>query len=351
MSPAVTLSPGNFCWFELAALDQEAAKKFYQSVFGWSVDDQPMGPTEKYSIFRVDGKDVAAGYTMRAEQRSMGMPPNWAIYVLVADADKVAARAKQLGATIHAEPFDVMDSGRMSVIQDPTGASFCIWQPKKSAGVGLKGEQGTVTWADLSTTDQAKAAKFYGDLFGWKMLGGDNKPAKPGDYVHIVNGHDYIGGIQPPAHRDPAMPSHWLLYFAVNDADATIKKVSSLGGRTIMPMMTMGEARKYAVLADPQGAVFAIVQELGGKETNAMPKAEAKTAPKPAPKPAKPAAKPAPKSAPKPAPKAKPKAAKKPAKKAKPAKRAAPKAAKKSKPTKKAKKATKKSTKKGARKR
>jgi uncharacterized protein len=329
MSPAAKLVPGSFCWFELATLDQEAAKRFYQSVFGWAADDQPIGPTEKYSMFRINGHDVAAGYTMRAEQKTQGVPPNWMVYVLVADADKTAARARQLGATIHAEPFDVMDSGRMSVIQDPVGAMFCIWQAAKHAGVGLKGDHGTAVWVDLSTPDQTRSGKFYSDLFGWKMTEGKSmKPAKPGDYFHIVNGTEFIGGIQPGTHRDPNAPSSWLTYFDVADADGTVKQVKSLGGRVIMPTMAMGDVRKFAVLADPQSAVFAIVQELGGQETSAKPKPAEGAAPK--------------KAVAKKATKAKARRAK-PVKKSKPAK----KAARKSKP---AKASAKRSAKKPARK-
>jgi predicted enzyme related to lactoylglutathione lyase len=276
MSPATKPVPGSFCWFELATLDQTAAKRFYQSVLGWSVEDQPMGPSEMYSLFRINGKDVAAGYTMRAEQKAQGVPPNWMVYVLVSSVDKSAAKAKTLGATVHVEPFDVMDAGRMSVIQDPVGATFCIWQPNKSQGAGLRGEHGTAVWVDLSTPDQVKSGKFYSDLFGWKMVGENMNPAKPGDYYHIVNGTDFIGGIQPATHRDPKTPPFWLTYFDVADADATVKQVASLGGKVIMPTMAMGDVRKFAVLADPQGAVFALVQDLGGKESSATPKPIAK---------------------------------------------------------------------------
>lgn len=283
MSPATTPVPGSFCWFELATSDQAAAKRFYQSVFGWSVEDQPIGPNEMYSLFRIGGKDVAAGYTMRAEQKMQGVPPNWMVYVLVTNADRATARAKQLGATVHSGPFDVMDAGRMSVIQDPAGAMFCIWQPNKNKGVGLRGEHGTAVWTDLSTPDQPRSGKFYSDLFGWKMVDGKSmNPARPGDYYHIVNGADFIGGIQPATDRDPNAPPFWLTYFDVANADATIKQVASLGGKVIMPPMAMGGVRKFAVLADPQGAVFAIVQELGGKESSATPKAAAKAPVQPA---------------------------------------------------------------------
>ena len=55
--------PGAFCWIELATTDQNAAKSFYGSLFGWAVKDVPMGPNDFYSMFQLDGRDAAAAYT------------------------------------------------------------------------------------------------------------------------------------------------------------------------------------------------------------------------------------------------------------------------------------------------
>jgi hypothetical protein len=271
-----THTPGSFCWFELATTDQHAAKALYTQIFGWDVHDSPMGPGEVYTMFRLGGQDAAAAYTLRPEQRAQGVPPHWMIYVLVKSADETAARAKALGGTVIVEPFDVMEAGRMSVLRDPTGATFTVWQAIKHTGTGAAGAHGTAVWADLSTPDQARAGKFYADLFGWKMAESKSMaPAKPGDYYHIVNGKDFIGGIPPSAHRDPNMPPHWLIYFDVADCDRTIAQVTSLGGRVVMPAMTMGNVRRFAILADAQGAIFAIVQSLGGEEHPARPAAKA----------------------------------------------------------------------------
>ena len=118
--------PGSFCWIELATLDQSAAKSFYSSLFGWTPFDVPMGPGEVYTIFRLEDRDAAAAYTMRPEQRSQGVPPNWMLYISVASADDAAKRARDVGGTVHMDAFDVGDSGRMAVLQDHTGAVFAF---------------------------------------------------------------------------------------------------------------------------------------------------------------------------------------------------------------------------------
>src|SRR6266446_9393378 len=135
--------PGSFCWIELATTDQKAAKDFYSSLFGWSPQDSPIGPSEFYTIFKLEGRDAAAGYTLREDQRTHGVPPNWMIYITVDSADQAAAKAKQLGGSVVMPPFDVMDLGRMAVIQDPAGAHFCMWQAAKNTGIGIAGVSGS----------------------------------------------------------------------------------------------------------------------------------------------------------------------------------------------------------------
>src|SRR5947207_3155995 len=116
-------APGNFCWVELHTSSQEGAKQFYEPLFGWTHVDHPMGPDQVYTMFQIQGDFVSACY-----QDSSGPPPHWNIYVASENADATAEKAKELGGTVVMGPFDVFDAGRMCVIQDPTGAFFCVWQ-------------------------------------------------------------------------------------------------------------------------------------------------------------------------------------------------------------------------------
>ena len=257
-----TAGPGDFVWFELATTDVGAAKQFYASLFGWTADDMPAGGGT-YTMFKLGGRDAAATYPLRPEQRAQGIPPNWLVYVQVEDADTSSARASTLGGSVLAKPFDVMDHGRMALIQDPAGATLALWQPKGHAGARLWGDIGSVGWADLQVRDQEKAAAFYGALFGWKMVDGASmQPAKPGGYYHIVNGTAMIGGIPLPAHVDPKAHPAWLIYVEVADCAASTKKAVSLGGRAYVDTMQIGENGRFSVIADPQGAVFAIHESL-----------------------------------------------------------------------------------------
>src|SRR6202022_4695047 len=175
-------------------------------------------------------------------------------YVAVESADASARRAAELGGSVLAQPFDVHDAGRMSVVRDPTGAVFSVWEAKKHRGIGITGVDGTLCWADLSTPDSQRASSFYSDLFGWKIVEDRDDPT-PSGYLHIVNGEEFIGGIPPAAQRDRNVPPHWLLYFAVSDCDALTAKAQQLGANIHFGPMTIENVGRMAFLADPQGAV------------------------------------------------------------------------------------------------
>jgi hypothetical protein len=211
--------PGSFCWIELSTTDQNAAKKFYGSLFGWTANDMPMGPDSFYTFFQLAGRDTGAAATLRPDQSAAGVPPHWMIYIQVENADATADRAAKAGGKLLAPPFDVMDAGRMAVIQDPTGATFCIWQAKNSKGIQLAGEPGTLCWADLNSPEPERARQFYGDLFGWKFTE-DTHSDPPSGYMHIQNGEDFIGGMPPVRSGNVhVIPAHWLSYFLVTECD------------------------------------------------------------------------------------------------------------------------------------
>lgn len=259
--------PGSFCWIELSTTDQNAAKKFYSSLFGWTIKDESMGPDGVYTMFRFGGKDVGAAATLRPDQLTAGVPPNWMLYIAVENADASADRAAKAGGTVVMPPFDVMDAGRMAVIQDPTGAAFSIWQANKSKGIQIAGEPGTLCWADLNSPDPARARKFYGDLFGWKFTE-DTHSDPPSGYLHIQNGEEFIGGIppvRPESSHSAHIPAHWMSYFLVADCDASAAKAKELGGRFCLEPMTMENIGRMSILTDPQGAAFAMFQPLPAK--------------------------------------------------------------------------------------
>jgi predicted enzyme related to lactoylglutathione lyase len=252
MSERTKYTPGTFSWTDLSTTDQDAAKQFYGQLFGWKAVDYPMGEDSVYSMMQIDGKDAAGISPQPQAQRDAGMPPVWNSYVTVESADATADRAQKLGGTVHAPPFDVMDIGRMAVIQDPQGAFFLPWEPRQHIGATVVNAPGALSWNELASPDPEASAEFYRELFGWKIEALEGMPMT---YLGIQNSEGHgNGGIRDAMENEP---TYWLVYFGTADADAGAARATELGATTIGPPTDIGVG-KIAVLQDPQGAVFAL---------------------------------------------------------------------------------------------
>ena len=238
--------PGTISWTDLTTSDLDAAKRFYGGLLGWEFEDVPIGDGQVYSMAKLRGVEAAA-LSASADQ-----PPHWNVYVTVQSADDAAARARELGATILLEPFDVFDAGRMTVVQDPTGAAIAAWEPRGSIGARVVNGPGALSWADVMTPDPDAAARFYHEWLGWTTV---EVPEAHG-YRVIRNGDRSNGGMQPldPQVVGPDVPPNWFPYFGVADLDAAMAYVDEAGGRTIAGPIPVPSGA-FAIVADAQGAV------------------------------------------------------------------------------------------------
>lgn len=248
---------GTFSWIELGTTDPDAAKRFYGGLFGWEFEDMPAGPDMVYSMAKIHGQQVGGLYKMGAEMK--GVPPHWASYIAVDNVDETTNKAKANGAKVHKEPFDVMDVGRMSVVEDPSGGMFMLWQAKKHIGAAVLQENGALCWNELYTNNVDQAGKFYVNTFGWKTDTMDMGPM--GTYMLFKLPHDEkknVGGMMNMPPNMKGAPPHWLAYLQVADCDASTKKVTSLGGKVMMEPMDIPNIGRFSIVQDPQGAVFAL---------------------------------------------------------------------------------------------
>ena len=254
MGERTKYGPGTFSWVDLATPDPDAAIRFYGELFGWQADEVPVGEGGFYAMCRLNGSDVAAIGKQPDEQRETGIPPHWNNYVTVESVDASATRAAELGGTVVAPPFDVLDAGRMASIQDPTGAFLNLWEARASIGATRVNEPGCLTWNDLNTNDPDAAREFYEALFGWTF---EKVPSDEVDYWVIRNGDRSNGGMMRA--REEGMPPFWLPYFAVESVDdATDKAAAGGGGKFAGPIEV--PAGRASVLHDHTRAAFAVFE-------------------------------------------------------------------------------------------
>ncbi len=248
--------PGRPCWVDVMTTDVDAGKRFYGHVFGWDAEDQLDDEGNRiYVNFSKGGRMTAGMSGMGPEQQASGMPSVWSTYIATDDVDKISGRVSELGGTVIMPGMDVMTAGRMLVAQDPTGAFISFWQAADHKGAGLANTPGSFCWNELQTRDTAAAESFYTKLIGWTAS------TSEGDmpYTEFKLDGESVAAMMPmPAPVPAEVPALWLTYFAVEDCDASVAAIEAAGGSTMAPPMEVPVGR-FAPVADPQGAVFAVI--------------------------------------------------------------------------------------------
>lgn len=247
---------GVFSWVDVMAHDMRRASEFYGTLFGWKVVDQDTHGGPPYAMLELDGKAVAGLGECSEEMKQAGVPAAWNTYVTVDDADAAAAKVEEAGGKLDMPVMDVFDVGRMTFLRDPEGTRIAIWQARRHAGCEVVNEPNAFCWSELNTRDPAQAKRFYGALFGWEYAPMDF-PGSGYDLVKV--GGRPVGGILTMTKEWGDMPSSWTVYFNVGDIGAAVKRVEAGGGRVLKPVFDT-PVGPVAVIADPDGACFSLVQ-------------------------------------------------------------------------------------------
>jgi len=245
-------------WIDLATPDPGGSTRFYGDLFGWTFTDEDTDqPGVSYTMARKGDLSVAGMMLLSEEMAASGMPPVWTTYVSVDDLDATVARVAPAGGSVTQPPMDVMTSGRMAVVADPAGAVICFWQAEDHIGSEVVNEHGALSWNELITPDPAAVTGFYADVLGWTS---EAVPMPGGTYTvfRVAGGNDdgIAGAMAPPV---PGMPPFWAVYFHSHDAAATAATAKDLGAQILMEPTTMPGVGTLATIADPQGAVFAVM--------------------------------------------------------------------------------------------
>ncbi|MGH4029950.1 VOC family protein [Actinomycetota bacterium Odt1-20B] len=257
----ISNTPSAPCWADLSTTDPAAARDFYGTLFGWDCAVAPEPEAGGYGLFK-DERGAAVGGV--GPVMDPGRPASWLPYFQCDGVDAVVARVTGNGGQTLAGPMPVLEQGFMAVCADPGGAVFGLWEPKNHPGFGAVNSPGSFCWFELATRDTAGAKDFYQSVFGW----GDathpfTRGEHPGEYTEWSVAGDTFGGMLAiDGTFPPDVPPHWLVYVAVDDCDAAAVGCTGLGGSVLVEPATIDPGR-FAVLADPQGAVFAVLAYAG----------------------------------------------------------------------------------------
>jgi hypothetical protein len=246
-------APGSFSWVDLMSADAADAQDFYSRLLDWEIVEQDNGSGGIYTEFHQSGVPVAGMGEMNPEMKASGMPSVWNSYVTVQDVEAASQRAESLGATVMMPPMQVTDVGRMSVLADPEGAAFSLWEPGTHIGSRIVNEPNTLCWNELSSRNPSAAAQFYSDLFGWSI------DADESGYRLIRNEGRENGGMLKLGADSDGVPANWMVYLAVEDCDATLAKATELGGSVVMGPLDI-EPGRIGIVADRQGAMFTVMK-------------------------------------------------------------------------------------------
>jgi uncharacterized protein len=243
---------GTPTWNDLMAPDVDAARAFYQKVFGWEYD---IGGPEfgGYTTARL-GQRMTSGL-MGPQPDAPPMPAAWSLYFASDSIEDDVAHAVKLGAKVVSPAMAVGDFGSMAVCEDPSGAAFSFWQAGSHVGSQVTEEPGSAAWYELYASNAKQARDFYTAVLG------ATAEAIPGgmEYYVLKHGDQQLCGIMQ---IDPSWGDfhpQWITYFAVADVDETVAVVTKNGGKVMGPIDDSPFGR-IAALADPSGAFFKVVE-------------------------------------------------------------------------------------------
>ncbi|HEY1455915.1 MAG TPA: VOC family protein [Candidatus Dormibacteraeota bacterium] len=241
-------------WVDLSSTDAAASRDYYSKLFGWKVELAPDPGAGGYALAKSAGKNVAG---IGPTQDPQG-PSAWMVYIGVSDAEETAEKIQAAGGKVVAPPFDVLKSGRMAVFQDPAGAYISVWQPNEMPGFDVLRSANAYSWAELNARGIDKATAFYTKVFGWTTKVSPMGEGQP-DYTEFqLKGESIAGGMEMNPMVPKEVPSYWMVYFGAKDVDQSFKKAIDLGATEMVAPMDFPGGR-FAILSDPQGAMFGLM--------------------------------------------------------------------------------------------
>ncbi len=252
-------------WYDLPAADQSTAKSFYGALFGWTWLEMPT-PDEgaTYSMAMMGEKHVAAIFTEYPGLRKPDGPMMWMHHFFSHDVEADVKRASDLGGEILIPPYDLPGAGAKAVVTTHEGVPLVLWQSADIFGTDCFGETHAACWTEYYTRDVEGSYRFFDEVLGIRFKKLElEQVVNPGEmyeyHTMLTGGEEERGGMLEMDEQWGDMKPHIMLYFRVDDCEASAKRVEELGGVVCVPPTDIPPG-KFSVLNDPQGGTFSVIE-------------------------------------------------------------------------------------------
>ena len=247
---------GKVIWVDLVTPDLAAAEHFYGGLFGWTFKDIHTR-TMNYAEALLDGRPVG-GLIQHATAAGEHHQPAWLTFIAVKDVDAAQKAAIENGAKVLSAPHAYPNRGRQAVLADPQDAVFAVMASSSGDPPDFLATPGEWIWSSLIAHDPGPDAAFYQTLFGYEVF---DSADEDGSEHLILATDDYarasVNGLpDDAAHHHP----HWLNFVRVLDTEQMTARVGQLGGRILVEPRLDRHGGKVAVVADPSGAPFGLLE-------------------------------------------------------------------------------------------
>jgi len=134
-------------------------------------------------------------------------------------------------------------------------------------------QRGKLVWIDLLTVDLPAARRFYGALFGWTFTDFGDLGSKGRNAYSLasLDGVPVAGLAEKAAPAEQKRKARWIAFMSVADVAAAVKSVVAKGGRVFVAPRNVPARGELAVVLDPDGAPFGLINSTSGDPPDALP--------------------------------------------------------------------------------
>jgi predicted enzyme related to lactoylglutathione lyase len=250
---------GKVIWTDLVTPDLNDAKRFYGTLFGWTFRE--VQGDSHYALALLDDRPVA-GLFQKPLASKQTQQPAWLTFLAVRDVDAARKATLQHGGKVVSPPHNYPQRGRQALLADPDGAVFAVLAAQGGDPPDYLAAPGEWIWSSLLVKDPQQETAFYKTLFGYDVYDLASAEGSADDAQHYILSTDDTARVGLNALPTDSMRRrpHWLNFVRVMDAAETTKKAIALGGRVLVEPRIDRHGGQLAVLADPSGAPFGIME-------------------------------------------------------------------------------------------